>query len=66
MRIDITSHFLTTTYSQVDIEAPDLSQHPLFAEADSWEVLLNSGDMLFIPAFYWHQVGGASVCFGSN
>ena len=47
--------------SEVDVEAPDLSRHPLFAEAAYEEVVLRPGEMLFIPARTWHYVRGLST-----
>ena len=42
--------------SDVDIEAPDLDAHPLFARATCREALLGPADGLFIPAGTWHHV----------
>ena len=44
--------------SLVDFQAPDLNQHPRFAEAakhakTAW---LKPGDALFIPSMWWHHV----------
>ena len=45
-----------TVQSQVDCDAADLRRFPLFANARCEETVLAPGEMLFIPAFYWHQV----------
>ena len=45
-----------TVQSQVDCDSPDLDRFPLFANARCEETVLAPGEMLFIPAFYWHQV----------
>lgn len=49
----------STTYhfSQVpNIDKPDLRQFPKCEQAKSYEIILEAGEMLFIPAFWWHQV----------
>jgi lysine-specific demethylase 8 len=43
-------------YSRVDVERPDLGRFPQFARARSIEVELHAGEMLFLPAFWWHHV----------
>ncbi len=45
-----------TVQSQVDCDKPDLARHPKFASARCQETVLCPGEMLFIPAFMWHQV----------
>ncbi len=45
-----------TVQSQVDCDKPDLDRHPRFADARCEQTVLEPGEMLFIPAFYWHQV----------
>jgi hypothetical protein len=42
--------------SALDPEQPDLERHPLFAEAAPWSCEVDAGDLLFLPAFWWHQV----------
>jgi len=43
--------------SQVlDIENPDLNQYPLFPKAKRFECLLTAGDVLFIPALWFHNI----------
>lgn len=46
--------------SQVDIEAPDETRHPLFKRARRQEVILRPGEMLFIPVGWWHHVRSLS------
>jgi [protein]-arginine 3-hydroxylase / protease len=43
-------------FSPVDAERPDLDRHPRFAEATPWEVTVLPGEMLFIPAAWWHYL----------
>eukprot|EP00052_Salpingoeca_macrocollata_P005126 m.45569 g.45569 ORF g.45569 m.45569 type:complete len:241 (-) comp14681_c0_seq2:132-854(-) len=45
-----------TIQSQVDCDAPDLTRFPEFQHTTCYECEVNAGEMLFIPAFYWHQV----------
>ncbi len=42
--------------SQVDIDRPNLTQFPNFSKARAVECVLEAGEMMFIPAFWWHQV----------
>jgi hypothetical protein len=46
----------TVYYSQVDPEAPDLERFPGFARAHPLRAELEPGEMLFLPAFWWHYV----------
>jgi histone arginine demethylase JMJD6 len=40
--------------SQVDLEKPDLQKFPLFAQATRIELELGPGEILFVPAGWWH------------
>jgi len=42
--------------SPVDIKNPDLEKYPKFANANSIECTISQSDVLFIPAFWWHEV----------
>ena len=42
--------------SPVDIQDPDLERFPRFAEAKRLHCSLGPGDVLFMPAFWWHEV----------
>lgn len=46
----------TRHLSRVDLKAPDLQQFPRFEQAEYWEAVVEPGDLLFLPAFWWHQV----------
>ena len=37
-----------------DVERPNLGQFPLFARASATRCRLNAGEMLFVPAGWWH------------
>lgn len=49
-------------------DAPDLQRFPRFAEAlkHAMVVVLKPGDMLFIPANWWHHVTALTSCIGLN
>lgn len=58
---------LRGSYSQVYPERPDLVKFPKFEQAlsHSYEVILKPGEILFIPAGWWHEVtslGDGFVC----
>jgi len=40
--------------SQIDIESPDFQKFPEFREASCYEAKLEPGDLLFIPAWWFH------------
>jgi Cupin-like domain len=44
--------------SMVDVNAPDLTRYPRFAEAQKAAQVaeMEAGDVLFYPALWWHQV----------
>merc|ERR1719374_525260 len=47
-----------TIQSQVDLENVDIEKFPKFGSNSMTfqQTILYPGEMLFIPAFYWHQV----------
>ena len=54
---DATNLYLTGDKSQVlDIDSPDLTAYPRFAQATRYECHLEAGDVLFIPALWFHNV----------
>ena len=42
--------------SQVDLYAPDLKRFPRFAEARPLEAVLQPGELLYIPQYWWHHI----------
>ena len=42
--------------SPVDILRPDYDRFPKFSRAKRLECVLKPGDVLFMPAFWWHEV----------
>ncbi|CAI8011913.1 tRNA wybutosine-synthesizing protein 5 [Geodia barretti] len=60
---DANNLYLTGDKSRVlDIDSPDLSLFPRFSRATRHECVLEPGDVLFIPALWFHNV--VSVDFG--
>jgi hypothetical protein len=58
---------IRATYSQLYPNKPDFEAFPNFAQAlqHRYEVILNQGDLLYIPASWWHEVtaiGDGMVC----
>ncbi|KAF9930753.1 hypothetical protein BGZ67_005676 [Mortierella alpina] len=49
--------------SQVNVEQPDLDQHPLFSEAQYVETILEPGELLYIPFQWWHYIRSLSTSF---
>ena len=44
-----------SNFSQVDIEDPDLSLYPKFSQATPLHAVLEPGDFIYIPIYWWHQ-----------
>jgi len=44
--------------SQVSMVEPDHARFPEFQKAARMEVILEPGEMLFIPLFWWHGISG--------
>ena len=56
------SHLLENT-SQVDVENPDFEKFPLFKDLPYLELVLEPGEMLYMPPKYWHFVKSLSISF---
>jgi hypothetical protein len=50
----------------LDIEAPDLEEFPLFAQATPIRVVLQPLDLLYIPCGWFHHVRYLSACISVN
>ena len=61
--LKVSIYSLLTRPSQINLDLPDLEKFPLFKEATVEHCILSPGEMLFIPAFYWHQVRQYLVSF---
>ena len=55
-----------TASAVIDVDKPDLERFPKFAKAVQWTGTLKEGDVLFIPAMWWHNVRTLSPCYGLN
>merc|ERR1719369_299843 len=55
-----------TVQSQVNCDNPDLERFPKFANAQCQFCILEPGEMLFIPAFFWHQVNALDTGISLN
>ncbi|MFY9856412.1 MAG: cupin-like domain-containing protein [Terracidiphilus sp.] len=44
-----------SNFSRVEIEKPDLSRYPLFSRATPFRAILEPGDFIYIPIYWWHQ-----------
>ncbi|GAA5841377.1 hypothetical protein JCM9279_000631 [Rhodotorula babjevae] len=47
---------LSLPWIPIDLDSPSLSQHPRFAHARPLRVTLEQGDMLYLPALWFHRV----------
>ena len=52
--------------SPFDPEAPDYERYPLARQASLTEVLVEPGDMLYVPAGWYHQVRALTFSLSSN
>jgi ribosomal protein L16 Arg81 hydroxylase len=52
--------------SPFDPEAPDYEKFPLARQATMIEVIVNPGDMLYVPAGWYHQVRALTFSLSSN
>ncbi|MGJ8563547.1 MAG: cupin-like domain-containing protein [Alphaproteobacteria bacterium] len=51
--------------SPISFHHYDKKEHPLFEKADMYEVVLEPGDLLFIPNMWWHEVENLDVTIGA-
>lgn len=62
-----TRHFSKSCWvSPVDPQEPDLTAYPLFRGAEGYEGVLEEGELLFIPMFWWHQAQALTTCINVN
>jgi ribosomal protein L16 Arg81 hydroxylase len=48
-------------FSDVDCEAPDLGRHPEFRNATVSDIVVEPGEVLFMPVGWWHHVRALDV-----
>ncbi|XP_052048382.1 tRNA wybutosine-synthesizing protein 5 isoform X2 [Apodemus sylvaticus] len=59
--------YLSGSKSEVlNIDSPDLDKYPLFPKARRYECILEAGDVLFIPALWFHNVVSEEFGVGVN
>ncbi|XP_075386541.1 tRNA wybutosine-synthesizing protein 5 [Tenrec ecaudatus] len=59
--------YLSGTKSEVlNIDKPDLAKYPLFSKARRYECSLEAGDVLFIPALWFHNIISEEFGVGVN
>lgn len=53
-------------WSPVDVEHPDLARHPRFAQAAPIELVVEPGEILFMPIGWWHHVRALDASISVN
>jgi hypothetical protein len=52
--------------SEVDFMQPDFDVHPWFRYANGYELVLEEGDLLYVPCYYWHGVQNLEASISIN
>lgn len=52
--------------SRVDAYEPDVARYPRFAKARALQCVVEPGELLYIPRFWWHQVRSMSFSISVN
>jgi [protein]-arginine 3-hydroxylase / protease len=52
--------------SEVDFLAPNYETHPWFRCANGYETVLEPGDVLYLPSYYWHAVENLEATVSAN
>lgn len=50
----------------LDVEQENLEKYPKFSNAERYECLLEEGDIIFIPALWFHNITAIEMSFGVN
>lgn len=53
-------------HSQVDYTNPDLNEFPDFAKANANEVIMQPGDVLYLPTNWFHYIVSLELNFQCN
>ncbi len=53
-------------FSQFDPENIDRARFPNVGRARYWECILKPGEVLYMPAHYWHHVRSEGFCVSAN
>jgi jumonji domain-containing protein 7 len=59
-------HGQSIPWSPIDPDDPDLSRYPLFANATVYQVEVEAGDILYLPAFWFHKVKQSGLTIAVN
>ena len=57
---------LNLHFSPVEVERPDRDRHPRFARATPLELTMHPGEMLYIPATWWHYLRALDPSISMN
>ena len=52
--------------SKINLANPELNKYPKFSKAKPIEFIINPGEMLFLPAYWWHQVYSIDLAVSMN
>lgn len=52
--------------SPIDPQNPDLAKYPLYDRTSCIEAILEPGEILFIPVFWWHQARAITTAINLN
>jgi len=50
----------------VDIDSPDFTRYPKFKDVEQFEVILEEGDIVFIPALWFHNITALDFSISVN
>ncbi|XP_035683540.1 HSPB1-associated protein 1-like [Branchiostoma floridae] len=56
----------SSVFSQVNVAHPDIQQHPKLMSSHPHVVILEPGDVLFVPKHWWHYVESLSTSVAVN
>lgn len=56
----------SSVFSEVNVKNPDLKKHPKFSSANACVVILNPGEMLYVPHHWWHYVENLELSVSIN
>lgn len=57
---------ITVDWVSIDPLAPDLEKYPNYSKANVYRVRINAGDMLYLPAMWYHHVQQSHKCIAVN
>ena len=56
----------SSRHSEVDWSAPDNWKYPKFKEARANEIILQPGEVLYVPSFWFHYIVSLNINFQCN